>query len=85
MNDDAERRKHWLVRRDTIRKIWIGGYALLALTVLAQFLFPVHGHFGIDDSFGFAAWYGFGTCVAMIIGAKLLGFILKRPDDYYDR
>ena len=32
----------------------------------------------------FYAWYGFGTCVLMVAGAKLLGVLLKRPDSYYE-
>jgi len=77
--------EHWLVRRSTIRLLWILFVAVLALTVLLQLLFPVHGHFGIDASLGFNAWYGFGACAAMIVLAKALGWLLKRPDTYYER
>ena len=34
--------------------------------------------------FGFYAWYGLGTCVAMVLFAKGLGVALKRRDDYYE-
>lgn len=74
---------HWLVRPDTIRKLWWGGSVLLALTVIAQLVIPVKGYFGVDDWFGFGAVYGFVCCVAMVFFAKLLGFLLKRPQDYY--
>ncbi len=80
--DDKD--KHWLVRADTIRLLWIAQIVVLAITVLVQFALPVKGHFDFDSSFGFNAWYGFLCCAAMIIVAKLLGFILKRPDTYYD-
>ena len=33
--------------------------------------------------FGFHAWYGFLTCAAMIVFAKCLGLLIKRPDTYY--
>lgn len=48
--------------------------------------FAVHGqpHFGVDGVFGFYAWYGLLTCVAMVLFAKALGVILKRDDTYYD-
>ncbi len=75
--------EHWLVRRATIRLLWAIFLAILAITVLAQLVVPLHGHFGIDDSLGFNAWYGFGTCALMIVGAKALGLVLKRPDTYY--
>ncbi|HEX9181185.1 MAG TPA: hypothetical protein VF859_12360 [Burkholderiales bacterium] len=76
--------KHWLVRPRTIRLLWRGFIAVLAATVAAQLIYPVHGHFGLDGSFGFNAWYGFLACAVLILVAKLLGVFLKRRDDYYD-
>ena len=75
---------HWLVRPSTIRRLWIGTYAVLALTVVAQFFIPVKGYFGVDSWLGFGALFGFGSCVAMVFAAKALGFILKRDERYYD-
>lgn len=75
---------HWLVRPSTIRSLWIGGCTVLALTVLGQFLIPIKGYFGPDDWFGFGAVYGFVACLLMVIVAKLLGFVLKRKEDYYE-
>ena len=74
---------HWLVRPRTVRGLWIGFALILAGLVLGDLL--VHGHpgFGIDGTFGFYAWYGLGTCVAMVLVAKALGLGLKRPDTYY--
>jgi hypothetical protein len=74
---------HWLVRASTIRKLWIGGCVVLALTVLAQIFIPIHGYFEADDWFGFGAVYGFGTCLLMVLFAKGLGFVLKRKEDFY--
>jgi len=54
------------------------------LTVLAEFVVNLHPHFAIERIFGFGAWYGFGACAALIVLAKLLGLILKRPDRYYE-
>ncbi len=75
---------HWLVRPETIRKLWIGFAIVLALVVLADLIAGRKSHFGIDGFFGFGAWFGFAACVILIVGAKLLGALLKRPDDYYD-
>ncbi len=74
---------HWLVRPKTIKKLWIGGIALLVVMVLGTLAHP-HVYFGIEGTLGFFAWYGFITCVIMVIGAKVLGLIIKRGDDYYD-
>jgi uncharacterized membrane protein YcjF (UPF0283 family) len=83
MNDEEQ--LHWLVRPSTIRKIWIGSSILLALTVLAQTVIYVKGYFGFDAWFGFGAIYGFVSCLVMVLVAKLLGLVLKRPIDYYDK
>lgn len=75
---------HWLTRPATIRKLWLALYAVLAITVLAQFGIKVKGYFGVDSWFAFGALYGLGCCVLMVLAAKVLGALLKRPEDYYD-
>lgn len=75
---------HWLVRPETIRKLWIGGIAILAVTALCDLVVAHHPHFGIDGTFGFAAWFGFVSCVLLVAFAKGLGVFLKRPDTYYE-
>lgn len=75
---------HWLTRPATIRRLWIGFALVLAVLVLAGLTVKVKGYFGIDDVFGFAAWFGFGSCVLMVAVAKVLGALLKRPDSYYE-
>ena len=82
MNDAP--RKHWLVRPENIRKLWIGFIAVLALTVIAKEFVEFHPHFAFEGIFAFNAWYGFGACVAMVVAAKALGVLLKRKDTYYD-
>ena len=78
------RNDHWLARPETIRWLWRGFLAVLALLVLGDFWIHGHPSFRIDGSFGFYAWYGLISCVAMVIFAKLLGALLKRRDTYYD-
>lgn len=75
---------HWLARPETIRRLWMVLTGALALEVLAQLAFPVESHFGIDGIFGFAAWFGFGACVVLVVIAKTLSVFVKRPDTYYD-
>ncbi len=79
-----ERGKHWLVRRRTIRILWIVLSVTLAITVLFDLVVDQYVIFGVEGIFGFAAWYGVLACVAMIFAAKGLGFFLKRPDRFYD-
>jgi hypothetical protein len=75
---------HWLVRPATIRGLWRAFIAVLALTVLAEFLVEHHPHFRIESVPGFGAWYGFLACAGMIVFAKGLAVFLKRSDTYYE-
>ena len=75
---------HWLVRATTIRWLWIGFAVVLVAVVLADFAIEQHPYFGLDGTFGFGAWFGFASCVVMIVFAKGLGALLKRRDTYYD-
>lgn len=81
MSDDSD---HWLVRPSTIRWLWIVSLAGLAALVVYDFFVEHHPHFGVDGWPGFGAWFGFLSCVAMVLFAKALGLLLKRPDTYYD-
>ena len=44
----------------------------------------VKGFFGVDAWFGFGAVFGFAACAGMVGVAKLLGWWLKRDEDYYE-
>lgn len=83
MKEPRRHDDHWLTRPATIRWLWIGFAVILALTVAAQLLIPMEGTFGTEKSFGFAAWFGFISCVAMVLVARVLGWLLKRGEDYY--
>ena len=74
---------HWLYRPRTRRWLVGAGIAVLALSLLAELLVHLHPAFAFDAWFGFNAVYGFLACVAMVLFAKALGWLVKRPDDYY--
>jgi hypothetical protein len=67
-----------------MRKLWGIFIASLACSVLAGLAIEAHPHFGVERFFGAYAIYGFTACAALILLAKALGLILKRPDTYYD-
>ena len=75
--------EHWLDDQRNVKKLWRGFLVVLALTVIAGAFVDLHPHFEIESWFGFNAVYGFITCLLMIVGAKALGLILKKPDAYY--
>ncbi len=79
-----DHRPHWLDQPRNVKRLWRGFLGVLALTVLAQLVVQLHPHFAVESVFGFYAWFGFLACAAMIIVAKALALLLKRPDSYYD-
>ena len=83
------RDKHWLYRRGNLPRLWAIQAVILLLALVPEFFVHHHAHFTeqgvqVDATFGFFAWYGFLTCTAMVVGAKILGIFLKRKDTYYD-
>jgi len=83
--NEPQQQDHWLARPATIKLLWKIFIAVLIALVLAQALIYVKGYFGVDGWFGFGAAFGFLSCLAMVLFAKGLGYVLKRPEDYYDR
>ena len=64
------------------------GAILLVIAVaslVADLFIDHHGKFGIDGTIGFYAWFGALSCVVFAGLAWVLGQVLGRPGDYYDR
>lgn len=76
---------HWLDQPRSRKWLWRGFLLLLVLTMLAELLVQLHPHFEIESVFGFHAWFGLMACAAMIVVAKALALVFKRPDSYYGR
>jgi len=77
--------KPWVLKKENIKKLWISLCVTLGILVLIQFIFPIDGHFAIEGWLAFGAWFGFLSCVVMVIIAKILGFLVKREDSYYEK
>jgi hypothetical protein len=75
---------HWLDEPCNVRRLWRIFLGVLALTVLSELAVALRPHFDAAGFFGFHAFYGFLACLAMILFAKALGVLLKRPDTYYE-
>lgn len=76
--------ERWLDRPgsvDTLVRLLI---VLCAATVLADFFYHKHGHWGFQEWFGFDAAYGFVSCVGLVLAAKGLRKLLMRSEDYYE-
>jgi len=75
---------HWLDEPRNVRRLWRAFLALLAVVVAAELVIALHPHFEVESLPAFHAAYGFLACAAMIVVAKALGMLLKRPDTYYE-
>ena len=82
--NESQQTDHWLARPATIKLLWRIFIAVLIVLVLLQAFIYIKGYFGVDGWFGFGAVFGFLSCLAMVLVAKALGFVLKRPEDYFD-
>ncbi|MBI4194333.1 MAG: hypothetical protein HY526_04565 [Betaproteobacteria bacterium] len=77
--------QHWLTRPAATQRLWWIFIAILAATVAAEFFVEHEANFSVEAIFGFNAWYGFIACAALILFAKALGLMLKKPDTYYEK
>ncbi|MAH35122.1 MAG: hypothetical protein CMO42_07525 [Verrucomicrobiales bacterium] len=77
--------QHWILKRKNIKKLWIWSIILLVSLVLIQTILPIKGHFEVESWLGFGAWFGFLACVLMILFSKVLGLVVKKPEDYYEK
>jgi hypothetical protein len=79
-------KKYWLDDPRNVTKVVYGLLAVCLLLVASDFFYDKEGlHFPSEDWPGFYAVYGFVCCVFLVLTAKQLRRILKRPEDYYDR
>lgn len=75
----------WFEQPRNINRMSAGLAIVCAATVLAQLCYHPHGHFALEDSFGFHAWFGFLAFVAVVYLGRGLRIIVGRKEDYYDR
>ena len=64
--------------------LWILLYAVCGLLFIPDFFIHREAHFGIDGYWGFYPILGFVACTVLILFSKLVGFVLKVKEDYYD-
>lgn len=64
--------------------VW-GLGVICALLLGASLLIEKHGPFAIEHVFGFYGFFSFIAGVGVVIVARGLRVLLKRPEDYYDR
>ena len=77
--------QHWILKKENIKKLWVCSIVLLVFLVLVQLIFPIKGHFEVESWIGFGAWFGFIACILMILFSKILGLVVKKPENYYEK
>ena len=60
---------------------WMAAMVAVLLLLSAESLLQHETHWHL----GFYAWFGGLSCLLMIVAALLLGRLLKRRSDYYNR
>lgn len=73
----------WVDRPGSVRKIIIALTLVCAVLFLLDFTYTKHAHFDVEYIPGFYGIYGFVMFTGLIIAAKILRSIIKRPEDYY--
>lgn len=73
----------WVEKKRNVDRIVYALYILCAGLFVADFLYHKHVYLGIEEFPGFYALYGFVMCAMLVICAKAMRVVLKRPEDYY--
>ena len=76
---------YWLDRKENVTKVYRGVWGVCILLLLIDPLVHKHEAFGFAEWFGFFGFFGFFACVGLVLTAKALRRVLKRPEDYYER
>jgi hypothetical protein len=80
----TDQKRYWLDRTENVTKLYRGLWAAGIVLVLAELFVYKHEDLAIAGWFGFYALFGFVACVILVVTAKTLRRVLKRPEDYYD-
>ncbi len=73
----------WVDKPGNGNRIFRALIVVCALLFVADFVIERHGEFEIEDLPGFFAVYGFVSFTVLILAAKALRGLIKRPEDYY--
>ena len=73
----------WFTKTKNANKLFLGLALLCFALFLADFTYHKHGHFHIEEIPGFYGAYGFFMFTALILVAKALRLLIKRPENYY--
>ncbi len=73
----------WVDKPGSANKIFWGLAVGCVLLFLADFTYKKYGNFNIETLPGFYGILGFVAFIVLILIAKTLRVLIKRPEDYY--
>jgi hypothetical protein len=76
---------HLFDKPENVRRLLRLLYLACALLLAADLFIHRHVTHAWESLWGFYAFFGFVACVSLVLLAKQLRKLLKRPEDYYDR
>lgn len=80
-----DRDLRWLDRPGNVTRLYRGLCALAAALFALDWIVHRHEDLSLATAHGFYALYGFFACVLLVLVAKGLRRVVKRPEDYYER
>jgi len=80
----SDKRKYWLDDPANVKKLIIGVVIICFGLLVSEFFYHKHGHFAVENWFGFYGFYGFIVFCGIVLIGKSLRKILMRKEDYYD-
>jgi len=79
-----QERQHIFDKPENVRRLLRILYLACALLLAADLFVHRHVAHSWESLWGFYAFFGFVACVLLVLLAKQLRKLLKRPEDYYD-
>ncbi len=77
--------RRWLDDPRNVTRLYRGLWAVGIGLVLLDAILPRHEDLAFAATPAFHAAYGFFACVLLVLAAKALRRVLKRPEGYYER
>lgn len=80
----AESKTYWLDKKENVKKIIYGFYAICALLVAADFFVHRHTYHEWEELPAFYAIFGFIACVILVLLSTQMRKIVMRDENYYE-
>ncbi len=78
-------RPRWLDDSNNVTRLYWALWAVAAVLLLLDWIVHRREELAFAATPGFHAAYGFFACVLLVLAAKGMRRLLKRPEDYYER